>query len=269
LHTFENAEKPQIPAENALEQFRRNRKHSEMQAFFEHLRIRQDAKFEVHRQQSRALPNCRPRHFKIQNPKSKIELPSAGEQTPTTPFSQSPSLHLAARVLASFKKSISRIQSVAFSRPARKHPSFQNRTQKPFSDTPYLSRKQGFCADPTSETIEFATIILGKNSPRRKNSLTPIVGPMRHASRCPRKPLAIQDRSPSRTDNVEFLKRSTNPCPLSPVSIHPSSFILHHSKVILHPSGWLQEKPAPRKPVFRAKNPLQSWTEPRKTAKSP
>jgi hypothetical protein len=107
---------------------------------------------------------------------SSILTTSIGEQMLPTPLPQLLSLYLACSVIASFKKSISRIQSVALSRHARKRPSFQNRAQKPFSDIPYLSRKQGFCAPPSFETLKFATILLGKNSTRRKNRPSPRVG---------------------------------------------------------------------------------------------
>jgi hypothetical protein len=117
-------------------------------------------------------------------------------------FPYAPLFHTADTFLRSSKKSISRIQSVASSRHARKTPSFQNRAQKPFSDTPYLSRKQRFCAHPTKETLEFAAMLLGKNSPRRKNSFDPVVGSMRHTQQEP-SPVQIRHSIRGQRPNIQ------------------------------------------------------------------
>jgi hypothetical protein len=144
----------------------------------------------------------------------------------TTHLSHLASTQSASRVIAPLKKSISPFQPVAFSQPARKHSSFQNRAQKPFADTPYLSRKQGFCAHPTIETLEFATILLGKNSTRRKNSRSPIVG--------------LPRQRPSRHVSSSVRNSTAD----SPINIRPSTLLRHEPFLLISTTN----SPARRSP---------------------
>ncbi len=119
----------------------------------------------------------------------------------SSPLSHLPSLQPAIGFLRSFKKSISLVQSVAFSRPARNRPHSQNRAQKPFSDTPYSLRKTGFLRAPLQWNPHIPRNLIGKilgaqKKPTRATRRVSTAS-LHHCNSVIRRPKA-EDRRPSR-----------------------------------------------------------------------
>jgi hypothetical protein len=107
--------------------------------------------------------------------------PLHDEKTPSTPVPHPPSLHPADShfhpLCAPRNYEKNRLHFHDFQQNARLTKSAR---KKCFSHPCFLREKGGFCADPTNGTLKFSQCILGKKSPRRKNSLAPEVGFIRH-----------------------------------------------------------------------------------------
>ncbi len=121
------------------------------------------------------------------------EGPSNCEQMSITPSPHLPFLQPAAPLLRAFKKTISLVQSVAFTRRARNRPHYQNRAQKPKSDTLYSARNTRFLRAPHLWTPHISRNLIGKKRDPQKKPAEATSGDHTSASQ-PASPALRQSR---------------------------------------------------------------------------
>jgi hypothetical protein len=203
----------------------------------------------------------------------------------STPLPHLPSFHRANGLHASIKKSKTLEKPVAFSRPARKRATSENRAQKPFSNTPFFSTKTRFLHASLQWNPQNRPIHIGKEFTAQKK----LAGTSRGADGVKtRKPSVIQHfviRTAAFT--IHPFTRSLTAAwertvPEAPPrrtanqhqNFHPSCFLSPSLPFVISKSA--REKPAtpsgttpPRKPRFPRENATPLPSEPQKTPKSP